>query len=128
MKLKACLKEALNDDIDDFKAYIKEKRSMLKVLKLTNMNKATYFVEIASRWSHEGEKSVHMEHEGTLKNAVKKAEKEFMEINHRKDIQADYHVKLSLGENGEAYAVPEEYYKAYKHVYKDEPEKKPKKR
>jgi hypothetical protein len=133
MKLKTYLKRDLNGDVEHYKKRAEETREMLKVLERTDLDHATYSVDIISRWTDavsapcEGEKDVrNMKHKGTLKDAVKKAEKKFMEINDRSDIQADYDVELML--NRERIEIPEKYYKAYKHVYKDKPERKPKKR
>ena len=56
-----------------------------------------YIVAIHSYWKND-EEDLFFENWGTLQQAVHGAEKEFMEINHREDVQGEYAVVMKVGD------------------------------
>lgn len=71
-----------------------------------------YAIELRSYWKNEGEKDVHLESTGPLRQLIRDAEKQFMEINRRSDVQARYLVCLSVC--GLTSVLPENLWEKYK--------------
>jgi len=86
---------------------------ILPALKKTDLNNATYAVNLISLWEDQGEKPVRIKHKGTLEEAIKIAESDFKKVNNRGDVQAVYSVSLILGKRGKV-PIFDEYWKMYK--------------
>lgn len=113
MDLGLFLKGEIAERINELDKALKIDKKSLKLLEKINLDDASYNVSISSRWANEGESSVKdMKYQGTLKDAIKEAEKEFQKINNRGDIQGDYFVSIKLGE-GE-YPLPAKFWGKFK--------------
>lgn len=113
MYLKQKLKKNIRDEMSGLLVLVDLLDLSLDTLKRVNTSNANYVVALNSLWAREGEKSTKTEHEGSLQEAIEKAEAEFKTTNKRSDVQADYDVRIVLGEL--KYQVPKEYWVGFKH-------------
>ena len=111
MDLKDYLEEELKGSITNLKAVISQNRKSLRLLETADLDNSKYTVYLNSCWADHGEKSTTTNYEGSLEDAIKNAERRFMQVNNRSDVQANYFVKISLGKG--KYEVPEKYWKKY---------------
>jgi len=110
MHLKSYIRKQLNDSLTGLKEQTRNIRKSAGILDKTNLEKANYAIHLHSLW--EGEKSTTTKHDGSLDEAVKKAEKEFKTANKRQDVQASWTVEIMLGEVG--CMIPKEYWAKYR--------------
>lgn len=87
-----------------------------KVLDRLALSNATYLVSLHSLWADKGGKSTVTFHKGSLEGAIKAAETEFAELNHRQDDQKDWRVQIVLGVR--LYDIPSKYWEKFK-MYKN---------
>jgi hypothetical protein len=111
MNLKNYLTKTINDKLTQLTKEKKQHEDALKELETTKTSSAAYIVTIFSAWAGEGEKKVRFEGKGNLAKVIEKAEKEFMVVNDRRDIQGEYLVELKLGKV--EYSIPENYWLKY---------------
>lgn len=78
---------------------IKNARQIRTLLgRLRNPDKLTYQIRLESLWSKEGEKGLMYTDTGPLEKIIVAAEAEFMRMNGRSDVQAQYFVGVLLGD------------------------------
>ena len=117
MRLKKYLEKTVGETIDIHKRGLERAEASLERVASMSPRNANYSITINSAWSggsylgDVGETNTNTKYKGTLKSAIIEAEREFKEINHRNDVQADYSVRVYFGEDG--YSVPEEYWSRF---------------
>ncbi len=111
MELKQYLLKYLSQNKQDLSKVLKNTNKSLKELDKLNLGDAVYSVQLISMWETEGGKSVHVEQKGNLEDAIKEAEGQFKEVNHRSDVQANYQVMVLVGKT--YCSVPQEYWKEF---------------
>ena len=101
--------------LQEFRETVAKYRKSLRLLE-KNKVEPVYIVAILSYWknvSHcEDEKDVELTRTGDLRSVIHDAEKQFMEINRRSDVQGSYHVGLKVGEL--VFALPKKMWGKYK--------------
>ncbi len=112
MSLKSYLQSGLEDRIIGLKESVTQTEEALRILEERGTRGATYTIYIRSLWENYGEKSTTMEHKGTLKDAIERAEREFKTTNRRSDVQASIQVEIHLG--NVRYPVPDRYWVIYR--------------
>jgi hypothetical protein len=88
-------------------------REALEALKNLRPATATYHITLNSCWADYGEQHISKDYKGPLADAIKTAEAEFMRVNKREDVQAQYAVAVHVGET--TVALPPTIYQALKH-------------
>lgn len=106
------LEQELKYSIETAKQKLAKEEKALALLSTTNLQNADYNVHLHSLWTNDGEQDVTISHKGSLEEAIKIAEKEFMAVNKRVDVQALYLIGLQLGESNQL--VPECFWQQYK--------------
>jgi hypothetical protein len=114
-KLKAARKQ-----IKDTEKYIDHLIEATTNLKKFDMNRARYKVGLMSMWSDHGEEDVTFLYTGNLADAIVKAEAEFMRINQRSNVSANYSVAVFL--SGVWVIVPPAYWQELTHTKDWKPE------
>lgn len=71
-----------------------------------------YCVIIMSNWKDEGEKDVELTQKGSVRDVLRAAEKQFMEINNRDEIDGQYYVGMKVG--GTVFPLPKKMWSKYK--------------
>ncbi|MCK4997461.1 hypothetical protein KAS08_04100 [Candidatus Pacearchaeota archaeon] len=118
MGLKKYLEKEVSDNVNNLKRRLRKAEASLLEIETMSPSKSNYSIKIMSRWrggsyfSNVGETDINIEYKGTLKSAIIEAEKEFKEVNHRSDIQADYFVRVHFEEDD--YLIPEKYWSKFK--------------
>ena len=115
MKIAAYIKKRLTAGVADLKDRLKKNR---KALRLCSVKKWRYKVSIYSCWKDYGEKDIDfVAKEGvSLRKAVLGAEKKFLRVNPRSDIQADYSACILGGDC--IVGVDDKAFKKYKEHYR----------
>ena len=108
MRLKSALRGRLVNIASELEQSLSSVQGDLIALKKVDIKNALYVVRLRSLWEAEGEKSVEVKHRGNLPDVIDKAEKEYLSTNHRSNIQAEYGVRIGVG-NG-FYEVPKEFW------------------
>lgn len=83
--------------IKKYQEQIKKDRKALRLLD-SEKTKPIYFVGIISCWQDEGEKNTFVEHEGTIRDAIKAGEKKYLSLNNRSNVDGHYHVGMQIGD------------------------------
>jgi hypothetical protein len=109
MRLKDYLRQYIEKKIQYHKEAKMDSEIAQKIIEGMSIRNADYIVTLESVWKDEGEKSVTVEHTGTIDAAIKAAEAEFKNTNHTNDVQATYHVELCLDVVN--ITIPPQYYK-----------------
>lgn len=93
----------LAQSIKEAEAQIKSLKAAEKLLKLEkNPARSLKFnIFLTSLWQSDGEKSYEVFARGQLATLIEGAEREFMRLNRRSDVQADYSIRLAV-ETGES--------------------------
>lgn len=81
-----------------------------------------FTIRLNSLWRNEGEHSHEITARGQLVSLIKRAEDEYMHMNRRSDVQADYSVSLvvQIGKDDAVFIpLPETFWSMYKHQYKN---------
>jgi hypothetical protein len=119
-ELKEHLQGALDTRVQTLKAKLAEGRRARNILdRQIRSGKITYKIVLVSLWADHGDKAVMLVEEGNLEELMKKAIAEFMKINRRSDVQANYSVYVLLKDKTKDLLnvpVPEEFWRQYKHV------------
>lgn len=100
------IKKKIQKWFEDRIAYNKnELKELRKAIKLLEKNKCHYRIHLHSLWANHGEKSVtHNAQPGDgLKKAAKDADKKFMRVNKRSDVQASRFASLIMDNGQTAY-------------------------
>ncbi|MCA9478672.1 MAG: hypothetical protein KC535_05990 [Nanoarchaeota archaeon] len=94
--------------------------SALEIINSVDLEHADYLVSIESYWAEYGEKPFNSIYENTsYQSAMNQAEKEFMDLNRRKDVQAkSYQVKLLVG--NKQLSLPKDLVVGYHKKLRDE--------
>jgi hypothetical protein len=115
MDMKEYLDQKIRDEIKKSKIETEQKNNSLKVLNQTDLANASYVVKIVSAWTgdstYKGEKNTNFGEKGNIAEVIKKAEKEFMKINNRSDVEGSYKVGIRLGDI--TYYLPPSYWEKY---------------
>jgi hypothetical protein len=114
--LERYLKTEISKEVRGLRRGIENAEEALRVLGRGGISKqADFEINIRSYWISEGEKSVTLEYRGSLKEAIRKAEKEFKVVNQRKTIEANYDVFIILGKRGACrYEIPQKYWEKFR--------------
>lgn len=78
---------------------------------------AEYCVNLISCWAKEGEKSTETKEKAPLEEVIKHAEAEFMKVNNRSDVQADYRVHMKV--DGTHVYLPQKFWKDFIKSFRD---------
>lgn len=105
--LKKSLKE-LNDQV----ALLQESLAEIDFVE------AEYHIILKSCWESEGEKNIDLKLKMPLREALIHAEKEFLKVNKRSDIQANYYVHMKV--KGTHVYLPQEFWLNFIKSYRDE--------
>jgi hypothetical protein len=111
MDIKAKIEEVISQSIEDIQKSLKSCQQALADLKKEDARNLTYTIELRSLWERDGEKNTTLTYQGTLENAILNSEENFMRVNNRKDVQAEYRVFILLG--SASVPVPEECWRPY---------------
>jgi hypothetical protein len=114
MQLKLYLKKQITDSNVSLRREIDRNHVALRSLNKTGASGFTYLVYLQSLWSNEGEKSTTTIHQGSLDEAIIKAETDFKQVNKRTDVQAEYDIRVRLGKKD--YSLPLEFWRKYRRV------------
>src|SRR3989338_574088 len=99
MRLKDELRKELKGNLETYKKLIDDTTAALEILETTNLRKANYRVTLNSCWAGYGEQTITLHTTGSLEDAIKNTESEFKDINKRGDVQANYFVRIVLGQH-----------------------------
>lgn len=109
--LRTYISDALDEQLAWLQKSLQQTEDAIQITKTLNVRKGHYQVNLNSLWADEGEKSTKTKYTGSLENAIKAAEKKFLKINSRSDIQATYHVQIRVGKI--FMSVPKKYWEEY---------------
>ncbi len=112
MQLKSYLQKQISNSLAQLREQTAQIEEALQLLGRVNLRNTNYIVSLRSSWANEGERPTITEHQGSLEEAIKKAEQEFKAVNNRSDVQAHWSVQMQLGPI--KCPVPEEYWKQYR--------------
>ena len=110
MQLRSHLREILANSLAELDTQTAQTQMALRLLETAKPRRMTYSISIKSLW--EGEKQISITCAGSLRQAIESAESQFMRVNRREDVQADYSVEVVLGEI--TCPIPEELFRRYK--------------
>lgn len=65
-----------------------------------------YQVDLISLWAEAGEKPVSVTRKGSLRSAMRRAVKQFKQVNRRTDVQAKWKVYALIGERDNPFLIP----------------------
>ncbi len=113
MHLKSYLRNSLKEIIQGYEEEIDRVESGLQALSRVRMGNARYVVKLNPTNDPHEERSVEIEHKGTIGDAVKKAENTYKRDNSTGNIgdNVKYEVQIVLGRD--TYPIPEEYWTQY---------------
>jgi len=111
MDLKAYLKKTLEDDVASKNKAIEDDDKSLEILSQTEINEADYQVEIKSGFGCEFGGDVKVRYKGSLNKAIKMAQDQFKNLNHKSSVNGTYFVKVILGNS--SIEVPKDYWSEF---------------
>jgi hypothetical protein len=109
--IKKVVRKSLEGTLADAEQTVQQTRQALTVLQDIDTRTATYAITLRSMWADHGEKDVSNTYKGPLSKAITEAEREFMELNRRQDVQAHYDVAICV--DSTTVRLPETTYKAF---------------
>jgi hypothetical protein len=109
MPKKQSLTGFLQDSLEAHKAGFQRSLSEVEQAQifLSSRRKLTFRVKVTSLWADQGERPVHLEEKGSLKNMLAKATEQFKELNKRSDVQARYEVSVVFPNSYVVQLLPE---------------------
>jgi hypothetical protein len=118
--LRDFLKTKLNSEVGELEGKLRICQISLEALEKVNLDNANYVIHLRTLWPPipphvHGEDNVDLNYHGSLANGIKEAERQFLRINQRADIQAIYSIELVL--DGNAYSIPENFWWDFKTDY-----------
>ncbi|MBM3233342.1 hypothetical protein FJZ18_04215 [Candidatus Pacearchaeota archaeon] len=111
MDIKESIGRVITQEIRDAEKSLRRYQKTLTKLKAADGCRLNYIVNLRSLWESQGEGNTTTKYMGTVEGAVQAAEQEFMRVNNRRDVQADYQVMVVLGKT--KVFLPEECWKPY---------------
>ena len=111
---KKFFKKTVEEHLEEFKKSTAQYR---KSIRLLEKGQYEYSVIIISHWKnlshhHEDEKDVEITKTGNVRDIIHEAEKQFMQINNRSDVQGTYAVGIKVGET--VFSLPKKMWNKYK--------------
>ncbi|MDB5194018.1 MAG: hypothetical protein JWN50_32 [Parcubacteria group bacterium] len=112
-KIDRVVTKAVEERIRVWEKMVRELQQSLRELRRhKNGTLVTYKVTLRSLWADHGEKSVSVQGAKPLKQLFEEANRKFLRVNHRSDVQADYSVEVIF--NKSRIDLPREAWLEYK--------------
>lgn len=110
MEITNYLQQTLQEGIEESRRKISRlEASLLEVEE--DDSQIRFQTTITSGWSDYGEKDTTVTRKG-LRNSIREAERKFMQVNNRSDVQGIYEVRTQIGDT--MIRIPDKFYQEYK--------------